>query len=166
MPLSTATPCNLKRKSPVTTRRLEFPQQCRLPTHAGGGLQSVDDPRIVRLSKSKLTTYRHCAKRLWLQVYRRDLGEIDARTRQVFEAGHRVGELARLQVPNGILIDADPRNLALAIAETQCALPLRRPLFEPAFFHQGVVVRVDILEPGKDGTWRLIEVKNASGVRP
>jgi hypothetical protein len=99
-------------------------------------------------------------------VYRRDVGIIDARTSQVFEAGHRIGELARMQVPNGILIDPDPHNLVAAIAETRCALLLRRPLFEPAFLHQGVIVRVDILQPDTNGTWRLVEVKNASGARP
>lgn len=146
-------------------RLLDSAQQHRLPGNQHGQKQPADLP-AVRLSKSKLTTYRHCAKRLWLQVYRRDVGVIDPRTRQVFEAGHRIGELARLQVANGVLIDPDPRNLMAALAETRSALPLRRPLFEPAFLHQGVVVRVDILQPDRNGTWRLVEVKNASGARP
>lgn len=119
-----------------------------------------------RLSKSKLTSFQHCARRLWLQVHRREAAVIDSWTQRLFETGHRVGELARCQVPNGILIDPDPRNLVAALAETKQALQQRRPLFEPAFVRDGVVVRVDILEPQSDGAWKLIEVKNSAAVRP
>lgn len=120
----------------------------------------------VRLSKSKLTSYQQCPRRLWLQVHRPEVGDVDPRTRRLFETGHRIGELARLQVPNGILIDPNPQHLVAALAETVEAMSLRRPLFEPAFAHHDVVVRVDILEPRPGGTWRLIEVKNSSAVRP
>jgi hypothetical protein len=120
----------------------------------------------VRLSKSKLTTYLQCPKRLWLQVHRPGVGIVDPCTLRLFEAGHRIGELARLQVPNGILIDPNPKHLVAALLETSEAMSVGRPLFEPAFVHQGVVVRVDILEPQPGGTWRLIEVKNSSAVRP
>lgn len=122
----------------------------------------------LRLSKSKLAAFQHCPKRLWLQVHRRDVAVIDRWTRLLFEAGHRVGELARLQVANGILIDPDPRNVDAAIAETQHLLQagFPRPLFEAAFIHEDVVVRVDILEAQPDRKWRLVEVKNSSAVRP
>jgi hypothetical protein len=119
-----------------------------------------------RLSKSKLTSFQHCARRLWLQVHRREVGVTDPWTKRLFETGHRIGELARLQVPNGILIDPAPRNLVAAFVETGQALQHRRPLFEPAFIRDGVVVRVDILEPEGSDRWRLIEVKNSAAVLP
>ena len=118
-----------------------------------------------RLSKSKLTTFQHCPRRLWLQVHRRELAVIDSRTRDLFEAGHRIGELARFQIPHGMLIDPDPQHLVGALVETAEALSQRRPLFEPAFIREDVVVRVDILEPQPCGSWKLIEVKNSGGVR-
>lgn len=119
-----------------------------------------------RLSKSKLTTFQHCARRLWLQVHRRQVATADRRTELLFDAGHRVGELARFQVPNGILIDPDPQHLVAALAATTEAVQRRRPLFEPAFIRDGIVVRVDILEPQPEGSWNLVEVKNSGAVRP
>jgi hypothetical protein len=91
---------------------------------------------------------------------------VDRRTELLFDAGHRVGELARFQVPNGILIDPDPQHLVAALVATGEALQRRRPLFEPAFMRDGIVVRVDILEPQPAGSWKLVEVKNSGVVRP
>lgn len=121
-----------------------------------------------RLSKSKLAAFQHCPKRLWLQVYRRELAIVDRWTLQLFEAGHRVGQAARFQVPNGILLDPDPANVEAAIAETRRLIDLgsQRPLFEAAFVRDDVIVRVDILEPSRRGTWSLVEVKNSKAVRP
>lgn len=119
-----------------------------------------------RLSKSKLTTFQHCARRLWLQVHRREVGVVDRRTELLFDTGHRVGEVARFQVPNGILIDPDPRHLVEALVETSEALQRRRPLFEPAFMRNGIVARIDILEPQPTDSWKLVEVKNSGAVRP
>ena len=119
-----------------------------------------------RLSKSKLTTFQHCARRLWLQVHRRDLAAVDGWPKSLFKAGHRIGELARLQVPNGILINPDPQQLATAILQTEQLLAQGRPLFEAAFVREGVVVRADILEPQPGGAWKLLEVKNSGAVRP
>lgn len=119
-----------------------------------------------RLSKSKLSTFQHCPRRLWLQVHRRELAIIDSWSQRLFESGHRIGELARFQVPNGILIDPDPQHLIGALAATSEALQQGRPLFEPAFMREGIVVRVDILYPQFAGSWKLVEVKNSGAVRP
>jgi hypothetical protein len=94
------------------------------------------------------------------------LGVIDGWTQRLFETGHRIGELARFQVPNGILIDPDPQRLIGALVATSEALQRGRPLFEPAFMREGIVVRVDILYPQSAGSWKLVEVKNSGAVRP
>ena len=60
------------------------------------------------LSKSLLMAYRQCERRLWLEIRRRDLVEVSAQQEARFDAGHRVGELARqLADPEGqgILFD-------------------------------------------------------------
>jgi len=47
------------------------------------------------LSKSKPNAYHQCAKRLWLEVHRKDLVEISPATQRKFDVGHQVGEVAR-----------------------------------------------------------------------
>jgi len=105
---------------------------------------------------------------MWLGIYRRDLAIIDPRTELLFAIGHRFGELAREQVPNGILLDTDPKHVDEAVAETRSILagPWTRPIFEAALQHEDVIVRPDILEPDRWGGWRLVEVKSSTGVRP
>lgn len=122
----------------------------------------------VRLSKSRIAAFEHCPKRLWLQVHKRELAVVDARTRMLFATGHRLGELARQQVANGILLETDPRRIDAAIEETRSILngPWTRPIFEAALIRDGVVVRPDILQPDGWGGWKLIEVKNSVAVRP
>lgn len=105
---------------------------------------------------------------MWLGIYRRDLAVIDARTQMLFSIGHRFGELVREQVPNGILLDTDPRLIDEAIGETRSILagPWTRPIFEAALQHEDVIVRPDILQPDGWGGFRLIEVKSSTAVRP
>lgn len=121
-----------------------------------------------RLSKSKIAAFEHCSKRLWLQVHKRQLGVIDERTQASFVTGHRFGELARDHVPDGTLIDSDPRRVDQALEETTAMLAngWNKPIFEAAFQREDVVVRVDILQPDRWGGWTLIEVKNSAAVRP
>jgi hypothetical protein len=127
----------------------------------------MDEARL-RLSKSKIASFEHCPKRLWLQAHRREVGSVDQRTQALFSAGHGVGELARDQLPNGILVHEDHRDVEGAIAHTKALLsgPWDRPIFEAAFQREDVVVRADILQPDGRGGWSFIEVKNATSVQP
>ena len=59
------------------------------------------------LSKSKPNAYHQCAKRLWLEVHRKDLVEISPATQRKFDVGHQVGEVARAEHPDGVLIGHD-----------------------------------------------------------
>jgi hypothetical protein len=119
-----------------------------------------------RLSKSKVAVFEHCAKRLWLQVHRRDLARVDARTLDLFRWGHRVGDLARAQSPAGMMVDADP-DIAAALARTRELIDggWNQPIFEATFQHQDVLIRADILEPDGRRGWRLVEVKNSERVQ-
>lgn len=119
-----------------------------------------------RLSKSKVAAFEHCAKRLWLQVHRRDLARVDARTLDLFRWGHRVGELARDQLPAGAMVDAEP-DISAALARTRELIDggWTEPIFEATFQHQDVLIRADILEPDGRRGWRLVEVKNSDRVQ-
>lgn len=125
-------------------------------------------PHDIRpdLSKSRIASFQHCPKRLWLQVHRRELGHIDERTKALFAAGHKVGELARAELPSGILVDNDHRDVDGALARTRELLTggWASPIFEAAFERDGVVIRADILKPDQWGGWSLIEVKNSTYV--
>ncbi len=119
------------------------------------------------LSKSRLTAFEQCPKRLWLQIHRPDLAETDERAEARFAAGHEVGAVACSLVPQGVMIEAEP-DLAAALDRTRelIATAPDRPLFEAAFEHDGVLVRCDILEPDGQGGYAMAEVKSSTAAKP
>jgi hypothetical protein len=118
------------------------------------------------LSKSRLTAFEQCPKRLWLQVHRQDLAEMDDGAEARFAAGHEVGAIACDLVPGGHMVAAEP-DLQAALEETSALLRggHRGPLFEATFEHDGVLVRVDILEPDGEDAWSLAEVKSSTRMK-
>ena len=119
----------------------------------------------MRLSKSRLVAYRQCPKRLWLQVYRRDLAQQADAVENRMAQGHLVGTAAQRLFPEGRLI-GHVTDLAAAVQETDEALagPGDVTLFEPALRCADVLVRVDVLERRGD-VYRLIEVKASTKVK-
>ena len=97
------------------------------------------------LSKSRILNGLQCAKRLYLQVHRPELAEVDAATEHRFKVGHEVGEVARSLQPGGKLMADDDLNAALAATEQELSIAGDKVLFEPAFAHGGVLIRADIL---------------------
>ncbi len=134
----------------------------------GETARTVACQRRWRLSKSKIAAFEHCPRRLWLQTHRPELAKIDEHTLALFDAGHRVGELARTRHPNGALVSEGPKEIVAALARTQALLTaaVRRPIFEAAFQRDDVIIRADILSPDDLGGWALIEVKNSASVKP
>ncbi len=122
--------------------------------------------RRAGLSKSRITAFEQCAKRLWLQVYRPDLAEADPGAQARFATGHEVGAIACALVPNGHMIEMGP-DLNAALEETRDLLQSghRGPLFEATLEHDGVLVRIDILEPNGDDAWSMAEVKSSTRVK-
>jgi hypothetical protein len=120
----------------------------------------------LMLSKSRLMAFRQCPKRLWLQSFRRDLATIDPTAQARFDAGHRVGEVARQLRPGGRLI-GHVDDLGRAVQETRELLAGAddRLLFEAALQHGSVLVRADVLER-RDGRCALVEVKSSTAVKP
>ena len=110
--------------------------------------------RSFGLSKSKISAFEQCPKRLWLSVHRPDLAEQDDGANALFSTGHEVGAIARALLPSGVMVEAEP-DLSAAIASTQALLDggHDQPIFEATLQHDGVLVRIDVLEP--DGArWR------------
>jgi hypothetical protein len=117
------------------------------------------------LSKSRLTLFEQCSRRLWLSVHRPELANVSDAVRSSFADGHHVGALACSLLPDGIMID-DANGLGAALDDTArlLAAGTDRPLFEATFVHEGVLVRVDLMLPTIDG-WHVAEVKNTTGVK-
>ena len=124
---------------------------------------SVPGPR---LSKSKLMSGWQCPKRLWLELNGSGNIEYSAETERVFAVGNAVGEMARRQFPDGILIEHD-RDMRAALAATAGHLDEPEPvtLFEATLKADDVLVRADVLERDENGRFRLIEVKASAGVK-
>lgn len=123
--------------------------------------------RRFGLSKTKITKFEQCSKRLWLSVHRPELGDCDDGSEARFATGNEVGNLACVLLPDGIMVEVDP-DLAAALDKTQELLALRpaKPIFEATLQHDGVLVRIDVLEPLKSGGWRMAEVKSSGGPKP
>lgn len=120
-------------------------------------------PRRYGLSKSKISAFEQCPKRLWLSVHRPELAQFDEGAKLRFTAGHEIGAAACALVPDGVMVEADP-DLAAAVTRTRELLEAGHdaPIFEATFQHDGVLVRVDILEPDGAGGWRIAEVKSST----
>jgi len=136
------------------------------------GLSKTHLP-LFELSKSTYLLGQQCPLRLWLHVHGLPDGtprpsDPDRGRDLRFAVGHRVGEFARRCWPTGVLIEATYRESARALRDTEAALARapRVPLFEPAFVHRGVFVRVDALIPERDGSWTLVEVKSTKQPKP
>ena len=120
------------------------------------------------LSKSRYLSGDRCHLRFWYDSYERDLAPPpDASLQSVFDTGHEVGMLACKRHPGGHFVAHDHRHVRDALEETRqvIAAGTASALFEPAFRHQGVLVRVDILERLTGGGWRLGEVKSTTRLK-
>ena len=109
-----------------------------------------------------------CHLRLWYQCYERELiPEVPPSQQAIFDAGHEVGELATQLFPGGILIDEPYFLHKQAVQSTLQAMqnPEVKSIYEAAFAHDGVRIRVDVLERLDDGSWNLVEVKSSTSVK-
>ncbi len=121
-----------------------------------------------RLSKSRYMYGLQCPLRLWYHVYEPELAEeADEVQQAVFDTGHEVGILAQQRYPGGVLVEADHTQTARALEQTAKLLkdPKVTAIYEAAFMHENVLVRVDILERAGKDSWNLIEVKSSTQVK-
>ena len=121
-----------------------------------------------RLSKSRYCTGLQCLRQLWWRVHEADAPELepDPSLQAVFDRGHRIGELAQAQFPGGVLVDAEPWEIAEKCSQTQAALQAGAPaIFEASFTADETFVGVDVLERLPEG-FALVEVKSTYSVKP
>jgi Domain of unknown function(DUF2779) len=127
------------------------------------GIQRGHD--ALMLSKSKYLAGLQCPRRLWLACHEPDLADSrsDALAARLDE-GAEIGRRARELFADGVLVD---ENHGEAMARTRELLsdPQVGAIFEGAFEHHGVRIRVDVLERLPDGAWGLREVKGSTRVR-
>lgn len=120
----------------------------------------------VRLSKTKFVAGCQCLKRLYLQVHEPKLAaEPDDAADVVIEQGREVGLLARKLFPGGIEVSSTRVDQAIRRTKELVANPEVPAIFEGVFEHDGVLVRVDVLQRREENLWRLLEVKSASDLK-
>jgi hypothetical protein len=103
---------------------------------------------------------------LWLQVHDRDKATpISPGQQGIFDQGTRVGEIARLRWPDGILVAEDYRHHQESVETTKRLLsdPIVTTIFEAGFEELDTQVRVDVLTRSTDGeAWDMYEVKSST----
>lgn len=117
------------------------------------------------LSKSRITSFEQCPRKLWLSVHRPELAQYDAGAEARFATGNVVGDVACALHPEGVMVEAEP-DLSAAVATTARLITEDHPgpIFEATFEYQGVLVRVDVLERKGKG-WHAAEVKSSTSVK-
>ncbi|HEY3517341.1 MAG TPA: DUF2779 domain-containing protein [Gammaproteobacteria bacterium] len=122
----------------------------------------------IALSKSKLLSLVQCPRKLWLETYSPELlPEPSPEKTAVLATGNAVGELARQLYGRGAghVVSFD-RGLRAAIESTR-ALVARggaEPIFEATFDHDGVSVRIDVLDRSEP-TPKIVEVKSSARMK-
>ena len=120
----------------------------------------------ITISKSRYMAGIQCLKRLYLLVHQPELGAgKSAADFAIMQQGREVGKLARQLFPGGVEVRTGDPEEAIRITRKLIANPEVPAIFEAAFEHEGVRVRVDILHRRRDGRWRLLEVKSSASMK-
>jgi predicted RecB family nuclease len=118
------------------------------------------------ITKSRFVAGIQCLKRLYFAVHAPELAaQPDEADRAIIEQGQQVGLLARQMFPGGVTVEPKDREQAIRATRELIANPEVPAIFEGAFEHRDVFVRVDILHRRSDKRWRLIEVKSTTEVK-
>ncbi len=120
----------------------------------------------THLTKSRYMAGLQCPRRLWLLVHEPPPYE-EPEPGSPVDIGQEIGRKAHLLFPGGVEVTEEPWEHARAVARTAAwmadtSLPA---VFEAAFEHNGIRIRVDVLERLSSGTWGLREVKSSSGLK-
>jgi hypothetical protein len=121
---------------------------------------------VPYLTKSRYLAGLQCGRRLWRMVHEPHSYEPPA-PGSTFDIGAEIGIKAQSLFPGGITVSAEPWQHAEAVSQTARLLgnPRVPAIFEAAFEHDNIRVRVDILKRQSDGSWGFIEVKSSTGLK-
>jgi predicted RecB family nuclease len=118
------------------------------------------------ITKSKFAAGSQCLKRLYLAVHSPELAaQPDESGQAIIDQGQQVGLLARQMYPGGVTVESRDREQAIRTTRELIENPEISAIFEGAFEHRDVFVRVDMLHRRQDQRWRLIEVKSTTDVK-
>lgn len=117
----------------------------------------------VYLSKSLFMRGLQCHKSLYLHKYHPELkDEISEEQKALFQSGIDIGIYAQKLFPNGVGIPYEGLSLSEQIDRTMEEIEKGTDtIYEAAFSHDNVFIKIDILHKGKDG-WEIYEVKGSS----
>jgi hypothetical protein len=124
--------------------------------------------QIPLLSKSRFMAGLQCHKRLYLQLFHRDLADpLDGGRQAILDTGTQVGELARDSYTGGVLITEGHLHHRAAVSSTEKALadPSIQAIYEAAFVYDNIRIRADILARSGNDVFDLIEVKSGTSVK-
>jgi len=155
--------CDKSGRGAAACARLAVVGSIFRPQHAG------HHPEIVmasaHLTKSRYTAGLQCLRRLWLLVHEPQEYE-EPPSGSPMAAGHEIGRHAHKLFPGDVLVAEEPWQHSKAVARTAALMAdITVPaIFEAAFAHDDVRIRVDVLERCPDG-WGLREVKSSTRVK-
>jgi hypothetical protein len=122
----------------------------------------------IALSKTKLLSLAQCRRKLWLETYRPELTpEPSAEKTALLATGTTVGEIARQLYGRGSgTVVGFERGLRAAIDSTRALIARggSEPIFEATFDHDGVSVRIDVLDRSEPKP-KIVEVKSSVRVK-
>ena len=119
----------------------------------------------LHLTKSRTMAGLQCLRRLWRLVHEpQDYAEPSAGS--PLAIGFEIGCHAHKLSPGGVLVTEEPWQHAEAVERTKALMndPAVPAIFEAAFTHDDIRVRVDVLERLPEG-WGLREVKSSTRVK-
>jgi hypothetical protein len=118
------------------------------------------------LTKSRYAAGLQCLRRLWLNAHKPADWE-EPVLGSAEDVGLEIGRMAHLLFPGGVLVEEKPWEHAAAVARTAALMADRSvsAIFEAAFEHSGVRVRVDVLERLPRSYWGMREVKSSGQVK-
>ncbi|MFK7827271.1 MAG: Z1 domain-containing protein [Oligoflexales bacterium] len=128
----------------------------------------ANDPKVIQLSKSRFQAGLQCPKRLFLECHQYDQrDEVTTAQESIFETGQKVGELAQKRFPNGKLVvfGAFHQKEANEATEKWLKDDSVESIYEAAFTHDNIKVRVDILNKLSSTEVDIVEVKSSSRVK-
>ena len=122
--------------------------------------------RNVYLSKSLFIRGLQCHKSLYLHKHHPELRDEPSDDQEaLFSSGRDVGSLAQQLFPGGVEIPYEGLSHSQQLERTSQEIEKgTSTIYEAAFSHEGVFVKVDILHKGLKG-WEIYEVKSSTSVK-
>lgn len=123
----------------------------------------------MRISKSKYVSFCTCPKNFYLQVYKKELEEVDEGVADRYVQGHIVGEWATKLFDNVQNVmtycdDGKPDYEVMA-QKTSDIVSTTPAIAEATFTTDNLYCQVDILQNNGDGSYDIFEVKSSASVK-